>query len=359
MLYNDDDSDYDDDDDGGRGYGDDDDDDDDDDDGDDDDDDDDDDDGDDDDDDGDDDDDDDGDDGDDDDDDDGGDDGDDDDGDDDGGGDDGDDDDDDDDGDDDGDDDDDGGDDDDATAPGDAECGNGELEDGESCDDGNDDNSDGCVADCKLAACGDGYRRVDEEQCDDGGQEGGDGCDASCQIESCVLAEDFSGEAFGWEFGQEWEVGAASAGCDDPGEDTSAGADGRIAGTKIGGCSTREAHEPYCLLSPEFVLGYLREVTVRYQLNNETHGGGRVRAYTEISKGDGWVRLYASSGGGHSNMSSWLSAEHGVPAAVGERARLRFCLEQSVQTEGNDRHGGWNLDDVKVCGIPDIRDGSR
>ena len=43
---------------------------------------------------------------------------------------------------------------------------------GEQCDDGNTDNTDGCVAGCKLARCGDGFVEAGVEECDDGNTDG-------------------------------------------------------------------------------------------------------------------------------------------------------------------------------------------
>ena len=64
-------------------------------------------------------------------------------------------------------------------------CGDGALDPGEACDDGNLDNSDGCLTNCELASCGDGYAYVGVEECDDGNDVDDDGCDAECIAASC------------------------------------------------------------------------------------------------------------------------------------------------------------------------------
>ena len=56
---------------------------------------------------------------------------------------------------------------------------------GEQCDDGNALNTDGCVAGCQLARCGDGFRRNGAEQCDDGNTTNADGCEADCTLPAC------------------------------------------------------------------------------------------------------------------------------------------------------------------------------
>lgn len=65
-------------------------------------------------------------------------------------------------------------------------CGNGVLDRFEQCDDGNDDDHDGCLSDCRVAHCGDGFlRRDSKEECDDGNTLSGDGCNAFCGLEWC------------------------------------------------------------------------------------------------------------------------------------------------------------------------------
>lgn len=75
-------------------------------------------------------------------------------------------------------------------------CGNGILEPAcdEECDDGNFENMDDCLTTCKVATCGDGFRRglpaspADEEECDDGNETSGDGCENDCTF-SCHEGE--------------------------------------------------------------------------------------------------------------------------------------------------------------------------
>jgi cysteine-rich repeat protein len=61
-------------------------------------------------------------------------------------------------------------------------CGNGLQEAGEECDDGNADNTDGCLATCKLAGCGDGFVRTGVEQCDLGNANSNTP-DATCRLD--------------------------------------------------------------------------------------------------------------------------------------------------------------------------------
>ena len=64
-------------------------------------------------------------------------------------------------------------------------CGDGVKDPGEPCDDGNVDNTDGCLSDCTLAICGDGYVQAGFEQCDDGNDDPEDSCVAGCYVASC------------------------------------------------------------------------------------------------------------------------------------------------------------------------------
>jgi cysteine-rich repeat protein len=54
----------------------------------------------------------------------------------------------------------------------------------EDCDDGNTDDTDGCVADCKIASCGDTFVHEGVEVCDDGNDENTDAC-VQCLEASC------------------------------------------------------------------------------------------------------------------------------------------------------------------------------
>ena len=64
-------------------------------------------------------------------------------------------------------------------------CGNGELDPGEACDDGDVDNTDGCLANCTLATCGDGFVQAGFEQCDDADQDNDDDCIVGCYAATC------------------------------------------------------------------------------------------------------------------------------------------------------------------------------
>ncbi len=64
-------------------------------------------------------------------------------------------------------------------------CGDGVKDPDESCDDGNVDNTDGCLSDCTLASCGDGFVHAGAEQCDDGNTSDQDNCVAGCYLASC------------------------------------------------------------------------------------------------------------------------------------------------------------------------------
>jgi cysteine-rich repeat protein len=65
-----------------------------------------------------------------------------------------------------------------------AVCGDGVVEGDEGCDDGNADNLDGCLNDCTLASCGDGFVRAGVEDCEDGNEDGSDDC-VGCRQARC------------------------------------------------------------------------------------------------------------------------------------------------------------------------------
>lgn len=66
-----------------------------------------------------------------------------------------------------------------------AVCGNGFIESDEECDDGDLESDDGCLSDCTLAVCGDGFVYENKEQCDDGNQSDDDDCVDGCKKFDC------------------------------------------------------------------------------------------------------------------------------------------------------------------------------
>jgi len=66
-------------------------------------------------------------------------------------------------------------------------CGDKIADSAEQCDDGNDINTDGCVAGCKTAKCGDGYVYTGVEECDDGNNNANtaDKCRTTCNKPIC------------------------------------------------------------------------------------------------------------------------------------------------------------------------------
>lgn len=64
-------------------------------------------------------------------------------------------------------------------------CGDGVLQAGEECDDANTDDTDGCLATCRAAKCGDGQIRSGIEECDDGNMDDSDSCTNACTPARC------------------------------------------------------------------------------------------------------------------------------------------------------------------------------
>ena len=67
-------------------------------------------------------------------------------------------------------------------------CGDGVVDGNDACDDGNSSNSDGCLNDCTVARCGDGYIQTDIEECDNGSNNTdtlGAACRSDCTLAQC------------------------------------------------------------------------------------------------------------------------------------------------------------------------------
>jgi cysteine-rich repeat protein len=73
-------------------------------------------------------------------------------------------------------------------------CGNGIVSAGEACDDGNTLSGDGCDQNCTVTACGNGVA-AGTEICDDGNAVNGDGCDQNCTVTACGNGVVSAGEA--------------------------------------------------------------------------------------------------------------------------------------------------------------------
>lgn len=71
------------------------------------------------------------------------------------------------------------------STPCETRCGDGTSAGNEGCDDGNVSNTDGCLTDCTLARCGDGFVRAGVETCDDGNFSSGDACPNTCVPARC------------------------------------------------------------------------------------------------------------------------------------------------------------------------------
>jgi cysteine-rich repeat protein len=67
-----------------------------------------------------------------------------------------------------------------------ARCGDGVVHVGvEDCDDGDEDETDACPSTCEDARCGDGFVRAGVEACDDGNDDNSDGCLSACTVARC------------------------------------------------------------------------------------------------------------------------------------------------------------------------------
>ena len=83
-------------------------------------------------------------------------------------------------------------------------CGDGIVNEafGEACDDGNDDDTDGCLSDCQVARCGDGFVHAGFEACDDANDVDSDACRNNCEEGRCgdgVLRTDLAPGDDGYE----------------------------------------------------------------------------------------------------------------------------------------------------------------
>ena len=198
---------------------------------------------------------------------------------------------------------------------------------------------------------------ADDTPCDDG-----DACTVveACHAGSCVTAEpgallfeDFSAPNPGWVLDKLWEMGPAEAspaavGGADPGDDHSPGADGRLAGTAIGGLDASPEHEPWCIVSPPVDTTKSATLWVSFWRHLHVPAQPKVIQSVDAWNGAAWKNLET----GYDktvNDADWVFVKFNATGMKAKDFRVRLCVERVA---GSPDFAGWSIDDFTVAALP-------
>lgn len=203
--------------------------------------------------------------------------------------------------------------------PDDGACVAAPAKEGESCDDNN-----ACTADsvCAAGVCGDpqelGY----------------------------VLNEDFSDNSAGWTLDPpSWQIGAAVAGCGDPGADHSPSDDNGVAGVVLGGCAPagNNIGTFFCMTSPVVDTTGMPKVFLNYWRDLYSDYTPFQKNKIEVWNGNAWVIVFETFGAPGVNDAQWTKFSYDVTAQSNAALRVRWCYSAAP---GAFQRGSWNVDDV-------------
>lgn len=198
---------------------------------------------------------------------------------------------------------------------------------------------------------------ADGTPCDDG-----DGCTLAsacaggvCQADGpgALFFEDFAGPADGWLRDTLWEVGPAAtspagAGGADPGDDHSAGDDGRLAGAAIGELDDTTSHDAWCLTSPVVDTSMVAQsLWVSFWRHLHTPSQPLVIHTVEVWNGVAWKPLDT----GYPAIvddGEWTFVKYNATSHKAADFRLRICTERLA---GAANFAGWSVDDVTIAAV--------
>jgi hypothetical protein len=191
------------------------------------------------------------------------------------------------------------------------------------------------------------------------GSDGTCGCSSSaCSGGTFYLSEDFSDNSRGWQLGNEWGIGAATAstgqqqGSPDPASDHTPSDDDGVAGISIGGNYTAPIHDFYYMTSPVIDLsGAAGSVNLTYWRWLNCDWDPFTTQVVEVFNGSTWVTLWSNASSGNNLIveNSWTRWTHDVTAHKNAQFRIRFGHRTDKQ--GNFLAwvmSGWNIDDVTL-----------
>jgi hypothetical protein len=170
-----------------------------------------------------------------------------------------------------------------------------------------------------------------------------------------VLFEDFSGDAPGWTFGSDWQIGpAVVSNCsegdfvctNDPAFDHTPTDDNRLAGVLIGGCNANANHGDYCLTSPVVDVSSLPTVWLTYWRTSSIPPGDLISTI-QVFDGNSWITNWTQDNICYNN-GAWTEFGRDLTAYKNPNFQVRFCYRTILNSSYIDRLGNWSLDDVTI-----------
>ena len=185
------------------------------------------------------------------------------------------------------------------------------------------------------------------------------GCNsAACTGGTIYLSEDFSDNSRGWQLGNEWGIGPATAstgqqqGQPDPASDHTPTDDDGVAGVSIGGNYTAPIHDYYYMTSPVIDLsGASGTVNLTYWRWLNCDWDPFTTHVVQAFDGSTWVTLWSNESVGNNLIveNSWTRWTHDVTAHKNAQFRIRFGYRTDKQAAFQAFvMSGWNLDDVTL-----------
>jgi hypothetical protein len=177
-------------------------------------------------------------------------------------------------------------------------------------------------------------------------------------VEGCcapiLFRDDFSSDK-GWEFGMEWQRGAAktsggqSYGNPDPANDHSATDDNFVAGVAIGGNAAQQLHDFYWATSPIVNAQFAQNLQLGYWRWLNSDYLPFMQNKVEVFDGQKWVTVWQTEGTGIQD-ASWTFQKHDITAYANPQLRVRFGF--MIGSGGVFSVSSWNVDDVTVTVMP-------
>lgn len=209
-----------------------------------------------------------------------------------------------------------------ACNPGDGQCELSPVNEGMACDDDNNcTDSSSCIAGVCTSPDGPGY----------------------------VLQEDFSDNSAGWTLSPNWAIGAAVAGCGDPGTDHTDTADNGVAGVVLGGCAPIvpvDANNNFCLTSPAVDTTGLATVNLGFWRDLYSDYAPYMKNKIEVWNGNAWVIVFETFGSPGVNDAAWTKFDYDVTAHSNAALQVRWCY--NIGQANAFQRGQWNVDDVLI-----------
>jgi Dictyostelium (slime mold) repeat len=171
--------------------------------------------------------------------------------------------------------------------------------------------------------------------------------------ESILFMADFSSPNHGFNTGQEWGVGPATAGGNaDPAQDTSLTDDNRVAGVNIGGnYQTPLQHGFYYLQSQSFAVpAGTTQVELQFQRWLTSDYTPFVDNIIQVNG----ISIWNSGPSPGVFDSAWQTITHDLTPFISSSMNVRFGF--NLANAGVIARGGWNVDDIIIrdptCGPP-------